>query len=660
VLAHRVVWLLPAAGAPAPLAAALKAAAPADAALLIGETVVAGGWLEGLREAAASDSLVATATALSNDAAFLSVPWRNRPYRGLPLDITLEDAAARVRERAARVRPLLPTALGHCVLLRRSALDLAGAPDAALDPSAAVVDLAQRCSARGLRHVAADDVLVLHAGDEPRGDAGPEQGVVAERHPHLAPLLAEARDDVTGPLGRALTLARQAFTGRRVTIDGRSLTGFRAGTQVHTLELIAALARTGEVRVRVLVPAGLDAAAADALAALEDVELLEPGAADAERDEVVHRPFQLASPADLGDLLRHGERLVVTQQDLIGHRTPGYFPSVDAWLVHRRLTREALAFADLVVFESEHARADALADDLVTPDRARLVPIGVDHRVAPPAAEERPPAGVGDRPFLLCLGTTFRHKNRPFALRLLHALREQHGWDGRLVLAGPDMPDGSSVADEEAWLLEHPAAAPHVVRLAAVDEREKAWLCRHAAAVLYPTTYEGFGLVPFEAASAGTACLWAPQSSLADVLPPDLGLLVPWDAEASAGRVVELLRDEARAAAHVEAVRAAAAELTWDRAAAALLDAYDEVVRLPAREADRLARIQSAYWGLRHDIGDTGLSLVGPEEPLLPPDAQRALAALARRGPTRRALLAALRWAARLGGSDDRAPTLDR
>ena len=44
---------------------------------------------------------------------------------------------------------------------------------------------------------------------------------------------------------------------------------------------------------------------------------------------------------------------------------------------------------------------------------------------------------------------------------------------------------------------------------------------------------------------------------------------------------------------------------------------------------------QSAYWGLRHDIGDTGLALVGPDEPLLPADAQRTLAGLLRRRATR-------------------------
>ena len=37
--------------------------------------------------------------------------------------------------------------------------------------------------------------------------------------------------------------------------------------------------------------------------------------------------------------------------------------------------------------------------------------------------------------------------------------------------------------------------------------------------MLYPTVQEGFGLVPFEAARAGVPCLFAAQTSLAEVLP---------------------------------------------------------------------------------------------------------------------------------------------
>ncbi len=133
---------------------------------------------------------------------------------------------------------------------------------------------------------------------------------------------------------------------------------------------------------------------------------------------------------------------------------------------------------------------------------------------------------------LLCLGTDFRHKNRVFALRLLEALREREGWDGTLVLAGPRVSDGSS-ARRGGALPRDPARARRARGDAARGERGgegvAAWSA--AAAVLYPTTFEGFGLMPFEAAAAGRPCLFASHTALAETLPAELATLVPWDPE---------------------------------------------------------------------------------------------------------------------------------
>ena len=83
--------------------------------------------------------------------------------------------------------------------------------------------------------------------------------------------------------------------------------------------------------------------------------------------------------------------------------------------------------------------------------------------------------------------------------------------------------------------------------------------------MLYPTTFEGFGFIPFEAAEAGAPALWASQSSMADLLPgrssPGSS---PWDADASAAA---LRSSSPTREPLVAAVRAAAAQLTWDRCA---------------------------------------------------------------------------------------------
>jgi hypothetical protein len=171
------------------------------------------------------------------------------------------------------------------------------------------------------------------------------------------------------------------------------------------------------------------------------------------RADVVHRPHQVSAPADLAFLAGLADRLVVTHQDLISFHNPAYFSSEPAWEGYRALTRRALGAADRVLFFSEHVRADALTEELVEPDRAEVIPIGVDHAlvgaqpspVAPPEAGALPEAAE----VVLCLGTDFRHKNRVFALRVVAELLRRLQWLGRLVLAGPHVRNGSS-RDESA------------------------------------------------------------------------------------------------------------------------------------------------------------------------------------------------------------------
>jgi hypothetical protein len=194
------------------------------------------------------------------------------------------------------------------------------------------------------------------------------------------------------------------------------------------------------------------------------------------------------------------------------------------------------------------------------------------------------------------------------------------------------------------------------VRLGALEEEEKAWLYEHAAAVVFPTTYEGFGLMPFEAGRAGLPCLFAPQGPLAEVLPVDAAVIIPWDVKRSAELALPLLRDGIERSRHVEILRAAAATLpTWDDHADALMDLYDRAALRPEREARVVsaqalrAETELAGWNrLRAELGDEGFGLVSPGG-YLPPDIQRALLSIVTRPRLRDPFFAILRAVYRAG-----------
>jgi len=197
---------------------AFAASAPADVVIVNSDVIVAAGWLEGMREAATSDSNIATATALTNHGTIVSVPERNRPVPAFPPGVTLDAAAERVRSGSPKLRPRIPVAIGHCLYIRRTALDLVGAFDLAFAPGyGEEVDFSQRCLAMGLQHVVADDVLVYHRGnasfDALAGRSELQQAhedIVNARYPYYAAAVQDAALDPASPLARAIGNAARA------------------------------------------------------------------------------------------------------------------------------------------------------------------------------------------------------------------------------------------------------------------------------------------------------------------------------------------------------------------------------------------------------------------------------------------------------------------
>jgi glycosyltransferase involved in cell wall biosynthesis len=641
---------------------ALERLAPADVAIVTEPCLVADGWLERLGAAAREDTNTASASALATGGTSLTLSGDERPREAI------DELANVLARRSLRLRPRMSRAVGPCMYVRRDALELVGGLDERLELGAAIeLDLAQRCLLSGMTHVAADDVVVEPLAPpttlEPESDP-PAQ--VIESYPYLEQTpLADS-----GVLAYALRRASPPAERLSVTLDARALDGAITGTHVHIVELILALARTEALRLRLLVRAEkIDRETRELLARLPETELLAAEQLDAStpKSAVFHRPQQTFSPSDVGVALALGERFVISQLDLIAYRNPGYFDEAATWEDYRAASRHGLSAAERVVVFSEHTRGELIADALVEDSRITVVPPGLDHR-AP--SEPRLPTALGAQAplpgFLLCLGTDFRHKNRVFALRLLRALRERHGWDGSLVLAGTHISPGSSVELERAYLEEHPELNAAVISLGPVDEPEKGWLLANAGAVVYPSVYEGFGLVPFESAIAGVPCLFAPYASLAEAAPDGTATIVPWDEVASAAAAHELLTDEAARDRHVRLLAERARTLTWDATAAATVAIYREAAKAPVRDSATLSRDlvkREARLSVQHDVevrqllGERehakrmydelnaevgfGLGLIGPNGSL-PESIQRALLAVSARPALSRPLFVAL------------------
>ena len=236
----------------------------------------------------------------TNNGTILSLPER-RPLSDLPQTLALDAVAGAIRSTSLHSRPRLPTAVGHCFLVKRAALDLVGPFDEAFSPGyGEEVDFSQRCVRSGLVHVLADDVFVLHKGSasfsSSQGSAIKQahDRAIGVRYPYYDRWVWDVATSNAGPFAHAIQAANRALRDLTVTIDARTSGLWSLVLRSTFLELLGALARTDGVWVRAVVPPALGDYAQDVLARHKEIHVVP---VDAVRDgsgrtDVVHRPLQ--------------------------------------------------------------------------------------------------------------------------------------------------------------------------------------------------------------------------------------------------------------------------------------------------------------------------------------------------------------------------------
>jgi len=531
------------------------------------------------------DPRIATCSFLSNAAGYLSFPHRNSPT-AYGIGGHDETSATRVLREAGPDNGAVPIPVpsGAAILVNRAVLTTVGGFDASLDanPRESLAEFALRASRRGFQHrLDAGTYLTAQWYEGFPATDGPEDPGVRHRLHDLdssfPAVYDHQRNGNDAPLVFAMDVARSKLSGLRILIDGSCLGPMEMGTQVQTLELIRALAKRPDVAsIGIAVPNGtLPSYAHDLIGfakiRLHDAhDLMFAGAGHA---DILHRPFQPDRPIPWARWRTLAKRIVVTLQDLIAYRIGSYHSSGEAWLAYRRNIADACAQSDGIVAISDDTRASIVEERFnVAAEQIFTVKNGSNH-LDDLTVEETPHVlverGLVASPFLLVLGASYAHKNRDLAIRAWQALRAR-GHALTLVMAGAVVAKGSSRFEEAIARRE---GDDLLVTMPDVSSGVRTWLLRHASVVLYPTSAEGFGLVPFEAAAMGTPTAHVSFGPLRELI-DDEGLPRDWSVEALADFTERLLTDPAIAQANIAGILRNGASLTWDETAAGLVDGY--------------------------------------------------------------------------------------
>lgn len=536
-----------------------------------------------------ADPRVGTMSFLSNAAGYLSFPYRNTEHPVGPIGHNEESLTHLLRTRGPEVGPVpIPVCEGSAVLLGRSAFVTAGGLLQAYHayPQFLLAEFSLRATRRGFNSFLDPTTFV----SKPWDVIGHEMSVLMRpeaRHAlftehHFFPGLHDhERDHGNGNLSQALDLARAKQDGLRVLVDASELGPQQMGTQVLTLAMSLALAENPAVKsVIVALPDPTNVPAyAQKLLRTEKISVIGCGNLDfpnAPNVDIIHRPYQPTRPIPWGRWRQIAKRSIITVQDVIGYRNGAYHTSWEYWHNYRENFRAQVERADGIFCITQDV-VEAVREERLPIDRSRVFVVenGVDHLSTDLPADV--PQGLIDRglvstPFLVILGTTYAHKNRDLGVRVWQALVAR-GRRVALVMAGANVPMGTNRLEEAALLADRNDA----LVLPDVTDRERNWLLRHASLVLYPTSAEGFGLVPFEAAEMGCPCLHVSFGPLRELLGRE-ELPERFDLEGLVAAAERLLDDPAARQRNIERARRVRDKLSWSAHAAKAVEAYFQVI----------------------------------------------------------------------------------
>lgn len=535
------------------------------------------------------DPRVGTFSFLSNAAGYLSYPYRNTPIATAPAGHNADTLTEILRSNSVVRSIPIPVCDGAAVLLSRSALAANGSLIADLreDAAFALAEFSLRITRKGFinrldlmtfvlrpRELDIESVSIL--------DSPVSRRSLSLRHHFFPGIYDSEKDDSLSQVGQAINFTRGKVDGLRILIDGSALGPQQMGTQVMIAYLCGALAAQNAVAKLYVgisnaleVPAYADFLKQNPKISFVDSQTLTfPGV---ESVDILHRPFQPHEDIPWQRWREVAKRVIITVQDLIAYRNGSYFTTWPEWQHYRSGMKNACKLADGIIVLTDDVRNTVLDEQLpVRKEHVFTNNNGLNH-IDRDAIGEIPSEFLrrhwSAAPFCLVMGATYAHKNRDLAVQIWKLLRER-GLPHRLVMVGASAPFGSSRVEEA---IEGAGYEDDILALPDVNEAERYWLLRNCALVLSPTSAEGFGLLPFEAAMFGhpyvTVSFGPYKETLAHADIPKT-----FDPKELADFAYELLTDDKKREANIKAARLVADTLTWEAHAKRCIDFYFQLL----------------------------------------------------------------------------------
>lgn len=277
---------------------------------------------------------------------------------------------------------------------------------------------------------------------------------------------------------------------------------------------------------------------------------------------------------------------VVTVHDTIPWNNED--PAWPAGWYRDRVLPSAYHRAAAVITVSDNSRRDILARWPALKPRLHVVPNGVDERYLEAQPDHRPidiDGRLVREPYLLYVGGSDPRKRLTWALQT---------WWGAPAATSMVVCGLERQAHDEVRRLVPRRLRDQLFLAPFISEDEMPRLYMRAAAVLYPSLYEGFGLPVIEAQAVGTPVLFSEVGSLRELKGPGAVVLPVDDLQAWVRTVTGIVSGTRRAHGPDRIARAWARQYSWDACVERTLAVYHSVARRDHVQGAPASRVHQA------------------------------------------------------------------
>lgn len=264
--------------------------------------------------------------------------------------------------------------------------------------------------------------------------------------------------------------------------------------------------------------------------------------------DILHETYYSATQS-VGNV----KRRILTVYDMIHEKFPNEFPLKDRTAADKR---KAVERADHIICISHSTKRDLCELLGILESKISVVHLGFERFSK---AHRSSQIGKSGRPYLLYVGNRGGYKNFKGTVR---AISSKHYLSSNLDIIAFG---GGPFTAEETDLINSLGFAQNSVRHVEGDDQILGSLYLDAAAFIYPSLYEGFGLPPLEAMAHDCPVISSDTSSMPEVIGSAAELFDPRSIDDQAEAICRVISNSSRRDELITAGRDRLRHFSWDK-----------------------------------------------------------------------------------------------